>query len=239
MVSYDDNFNKFFEENNFNRRSTNNISISKDDYKKLTKIAEEYKLLTEEYRKIQTKNEQLEEELKKIKQEENEKEEFNEIHEEKEKLYNSLLRTRADFENYKKRVERDNQQYKVYALENILKKLIQHYDDLNRTLSGLKRLENGDSISKGFELTVKNFEKILKEEGIEPMNCEGQKFDPYKQEVMIVEDRDDLPENTIIEELDKGYYYNNKVLKPAKVKISKKSSLQIQKLPEIKEIKIN
>ena len=69
------------------------------------------------------------------------------------------------------------------------------------------------------------------------MNCEGQKFDPYKQEVIIVEDRDDLPENTIIEELDKGYYYNNKVLKPAKVKISKKSCLQ--NLQEIKEIKIN
>ena len=239
MVFYDDYFNKFFEENNLNKPSTNDISISKDDYRKLTKIAEDYKLLVEEYKKIQKKNEKLEEELNKVKQEETEKEKFNETQEEKEKLYNSLLRTRADFENYKKRVDRDNQQYKAYALENILKKLIQHYDDLNRTLNGLKLLENGESIRKGFELIVKNFEKILKEEGVEPMNCEGQKFDPYKQEVMIVEDRDDLPENTIIEELDKGYYYNNKILKPAKVKISKKSSLQIQNLPKIKEIKIN
>jgi len=237
MVSYDDYFNKFFEENNLNRRSTNDISISKDDYRKLAKIAEDYKLLIEEYKKIQTKNEKLEEELSKVKQEETEKEKFKELQEEKEKLYNSLLRTRADFENFKKRVDRDNQQYKAYALENILKKLVLHHDDLNRTLNGLKPLENGESISKGFELTLKNFEKALKEEGVEPMNCESQKFDPYKQEVIIVEERDDLPENTIIEELDKGYYYNNKVLKPAKVKISKKSCLQ--NLQEIKEIKIN
>jgi len=237
MVSYEDYFNKFFEENNLNRKSTNDISISKDDYRKLTKIAEDYKLLTEEYKKIQTKNEKLEEELSKVKQEEIEKEKFKELQEEKEKLYNSLLRTRADFENFKKRVDRDNQQYKAYALETILKKLVLHHDDLNRTLNGLKRLENGESISKGFELMLKNFEKALKEESVEPMNCEGQKFDPYKQEVIIVEERDDLPENTIIEELDKGYYFNNKVLKPAKVKISKKSSLQ--NLQEIKEIKIN
>ena len=237
MVSFDDYFNNFLEENSLNRRSENNVSISKEDYKKLTRIAEAYKLLVEEYKKMQAKNEKLVEELNKLKQEETETKEFKELQEEKEKLYNSLLRTKADFENYKKRIERDNQQYKTYALENILKKLVLHHDDLNRTLNGLKLLENGESISKGFELTVKNFEKTLKEEGVEPMNCEGQKFDPYKQEVMIVDNRDDLPENTIVEELDKGYYYNNKILKPAKVKISKKSSLQ--NLPEIKEIKIN
>ena len=126
MVSHDDYFNKLFEENNFDRRSANDISISKDDYRKLAKIAEDYKSLIEEYKKIQAKNEKLEEELSKVKHEEIEKEKFKELQEEKEKLYNSLLRTRADFENFKKRVDRDNQQYKAYALENILKKLIQH-----------------------------------------------------------------------------------------------------------------
>ena len=58
------------------------------------------------------------------------------------------------------------------------------------------------------------------------MESEGQKFDPYKHEAMMVEEgRDDLPENTIIEVLDKGYFINSKVLRPAKVKISKKSKL--------------
>ncbi len=59
------------------------------------------------------------------------------------------------------------------------------------------------------------------------MESEGQKFDPYKHEAMMVEEgRDDLPENTIVEVLDKGYFLKSKVLRPAKVKISKKSKLQ-------------
>jgi molecular chaperone GrpE len=62
---------------------------------------------------------------------------------------------------------------------------------------------------------------LLKEEGVKGMNPIGEKFDPYKHEALFVEENDNFPENTIIEELDKGYYLNNMVLKPAGVKISK------------------
>jgi molecular chaperone GrpE len=61
----------------------------------------------------------------------------------------------------------------------------------------------------------------LEEEGVKELNSKGEKFDPYKHEVLLVEVNDDLPENTIIEELDKGYFFKDKVLRPAKVKISK------------------
>ena len=100
------------------------------------------------------------------------------------------------------------------------------HDDLIRVYHILEVTENRESMIKGFEILIKNFEKLLNYENVKPMNCEGEKFDPYKLEVMIVEERDDLPENTIIKELEKGYYFNNIVLRPAKVKISKKSSLQ-------------
>ena len=53
------------------------------------------------------------------------------------------------------------------------------------------------------------------------MDCEGKKFDPYQHEALLVEERDDVPENTIIEVIDKGYFFNNEVLKPAGVKVSK------------------
>jgi molecular chaperone GrpE len=87
-------------------------------------------------------------------------------------------------------------------------------------------LEGAEGITKGFELILKNFEKIMEDEGIRSMESEGQKFDPYKHEAMMVEEgRNDLPENTIIEVLDRGYFLKNKVLRPAKVKISKKSKL--------------
>ena len=66
----------------------------------------------------------------------------------------------------------------------------------------------------------------MEEEGVRAMDSQGQKFDPYKHEAMMVEEeRDDLPENTIIEVFEKGYFLNSKILRPAKVKISKKSKL--------------
>ena len=73
-------------------------------------------------------------------------------------------------------------------------------------------------------MIVKNFEKFLEEENVIPMNCEGQVFDPYKHEAMLIQEKEDLPDNVIIEELDKGYYLNNEVLRPARVAISKKST---------------
>jgi len=158
---------------------------------------------------------------------------FKELEEEKEKFLRSLLQVRADFDNYKKRQERENLNYKKYVLEGFLRKLIGHYDDLIRALNLLKMFEGADGITKGFEIIVKNFEKVIGEEGVRPMDSEGQKFDPYKHEAMMVEEgRDDLPDNTIIEVFDKGYFINDKILRPAKVKISKKS-----KLPTLNEKK--
>jgi molecular chaperone GrpE len=151
---------------------------------------------------------------------------FKELMEEKEKFLNSLLRVRADFENYRKRSERENSRYKEYVTETILKKLIEHYDDLTRALNLIEMLDNMEGIKNGFEIIVKKFEKLLFEETVKPMNSEGEKFDPYKHEAIIVEEgRDDLPENTILEEITKGYYIKDKILRPAKVKISKQSKL--------------
>jgi molecular chaperone GrpE len=73
-------------------------------------------------------------------------------------------------------------------------------------------------------MIVENFEKFLEDEGVKPMHSEGEKFDPYKHEALLVEENENLPENIILEEMDKGYYLNNKVLKPAGVKISKSKS---------------
>lgn len=136
---------------------------------------------------------------------------------------NSWKRAQAEFENYKKMADREILKVKQYATESVAKKLIRHHDDLVRAHNEAKKAENAEAIVKGFKMIVKNFEKLLAEEGVVPMSCVGDKFDPYKHEALMVEVRDDLPENTIVDELDKGYTFNNKVLRPAQVKISKKS----------------
>ncbi len=221
---FEDYFDKFLNERGYKGRSTNSISISKDEYQTLKTKAEKFEALVEEHKKVKTWNDQLLKELDDMKEDARK---FKKLEEEKEKFLKSLLRVRADFENYKKHNERENAKYKEYALEGILKKLINHYDDLVRALNLIKMLEGMDGIEKGFAIVVKNFKKILEEEGVKPMISEGEKFDPYRHEAIMVEEgRDGLPENTIIEDLEKGYYFNNKILRPAKVKISKKSKLE-------------
>jgi len=225
-VMFEDIFDTFINERGSNgrKRSSENIAIPKKEYQTLKAKVEKYEALVEEHKKIKSWNDQLMKELDDMKEDARK---FKEFQEEKEKFLRSLLQVRADFENYKKRQERENSNYKQYVLEGFLKKLVNHYDDLIRALNLLKMLEGADGITKGFEIIIKNFEKVMEEEGVRPMESEGQKFDPYKHEAMMVEEgRDDLPENTIIEVLDKGYFLNNKVLRPAKVKITKKSKLQ-------------
>lgn len=223
-MAFEEYFDRFKNDRGFSRGKSGQISISQGDYKDLKAKAEKYEALVEEHKKIKTQNDRLLKELDDMK---DDGRKFKELLEEKEKYLNSLLRVRADFENYQKRSERENSRYKSYAMDTMLKKLIDHYDDLVRALNLLKMLENVDGIKKGFEIIVKNFDKILSEEGVRHMNSEGEKFDPYEHEAVIVEEgRDDLPENTILEEITKGYYLKDKVLRPAKVKISKKSKLK-------------
>ncbi len=223
-MTFENYFDRFMNNRDISRSVSNQISITRSDYEALKAIAEKYEALVEEHKKIKTQNDRLLKELDDMK---DDGRKFKDLMEEKEKYLNSLLRVRADFENYKKRSEQENSRYKSYVMEAMLKKLIDHYDDLVRALNLLKTLENMDGIKNGFELIIKNFEKLLAEEGVKPMNSEGEKFDPYKHEAIIIEEgRDDLPENTILEEITKGYYIKEKILRPAKVKISKKSKLK-------------
>ncbi len=200
-----------------------------------TEELEELKAKADKFDKMRTENEALKKELEEFK-EVNEQlkkaldpvaesaKQLEELKAQSEGYLNSWKRVQADFENYKKMADREVLKVKQYATESVAKKLIRHHDDLVRAFSEAKKAENADAVAKGFEMIVKNFEKLLAEEGVVPMNCAGEKFDPYKHEALMVEVRDDLPENTIVEELDKGYSFNNKVLRPAQVKISKKSS---------------
>ena len=212
-----------FYDNYFNQRRAledpgNKITISKAKYNDLRKAAENYEALAKKLDRAQTEKTALHRQLEQLKEDARQ---LKELEEKTEKYLNSLVRTRADFENYKKSVMRDKEHYDTMIKEKIMKKLIDHYEDLLRAQQVLEINHSDESVKNGFQMIVQNFEKLLKEEGVNPMNCEGKKFDPYKHESVIVEENNDLPENTILEVIDKGYYLNNKVLKPAKVKVSK------------------
>jgi len=223
---FGDDFNKLPNDRRFLKDPSDNTLISEEQYKTLKEKAEKFDLLVEQYEKLKSENEILHREIEGLRKYEIK---IRELKEQSEEYLNSMIRVKADFENFKKISEREKERYKFYVKESILKKLIEHYDDLIRTLVLSKSYETDESLMKGFEMVVKNFEKLLVDEGVEPMNCEGEKFDPYKHDAVMVEHNEDIPEDIITKELNKGYYFNNKkqVLRPARVKISKKSNNEI------------
>lgn len=203
----------------FENTSPARKQISKEKLSELQEKAEKFDTLEKQYTKLESENKTL---SKKVKELEHIEDKLEAIQKESERHLESLKRVTADFQNYKKRTERQNKEYKTIVREQILRKLLNHYEDLLRAKEIVNALEQ-ESVQKGFHLIIENFKNLLKEEGIEKMECEGQKFDPYKHEALIVEENQDLPQNTITEVFEDGYYMNDKVMKPARVKVSKKS----------------
>ncbi len=132
---------------------------------------------------------------------------------------NTLKRLQADFENYVKRVETEKQNATKYAAAKILTKVVNIIDDLDRSMQILEKTQDKE-IKAGIQMIHKQFHKILQEEGIKPFDSKGKKLDPYQHEVIEMVAHDS-PEGTIIEELQKGYHIHDKILRTAKVRVSK------------------
>lgn len=134
---------------------------------------------------------------------------------------NHLKRLQADFENYMKRAEKDRLSFLQFSTEKLITKLLIILDDFERALDHMKHTQPPEDVLRGVDMIFTEFHKILLNEGVRPIEAQGKKFDPYYHEVIAYECTDDCPENTVIQELQKGYLLNDRVLRYAKVKISK------------------
>jgi molecular chaperone GrpE len=135
----------------------------------------------------------------------------------------------ADFENYKKMVAREREMYEMCATEEQIKNLLPIIDNLKAAIASSKQNEDDPSFVKGIELIYANLVEVLGKEGLKPIKAVGMKFDPYTHEVLLTVLDDELPEDTIVEELEKGYVLGSKVIRTSKVTVSKvKSSPQTE-----------
>ncbi|MGD2246863.1 MAG: nucleotide exchange factor GrpE [Candidatus Methanofastidiosia archaeon] len=135
---------------------------------------------------------------------------------------NMLQRLQAEFENYKKRAERERIEYTEQANADLILKLLSVLDDFERALQVKKSdTSDTDSFKKGMVMIHKKFQKILEKEGVTPIDAVGEEFDPYYHEAVLAE-VGDYKDDTIIEELEKGYMFKNRVLRPSKVKVGKR-----------------
>ena len=132
-------------------------------------------------------------------------------------LMNSYMRLQADFENYRNRTEREKSNIINLANEGLILDLLPIIDDLDRViLHG----DEEDEFIQGVSMVRDSFLKILESEGLEMVNADGEIFDPNLHHAVLTEDSNE-PENTVIETLQIGYKLNDKVIRPAMVKVSK------------------
>ena len=138
--------------------------------------------------------------------------------------WDKLLRIQADFENTRKRLEREKQDFIKFANEGIILELLNILDDLERTVElAEEHHQDVSSFLKGIEMILVHLYEMLKENGVKPIEAEGKIFDPHVHEALMQVENKDLPEHTIVEELQKGYLLNDRVIRTTKVKVSKKS----------------
>lgn len=140
-------------------------------------------------------------------------------------LNEQIKRMQADFENHKKRLKEYYEQVQDYASERLICELLPFVDNLERAVCSVEKNgdngENFKSFLEGIKLILRQIDKILKNEGLTEIECSGKTFDPACHEVMMKEETDEVPDETILEELQKGYRFKGRVMRPAMVKIAK------------------
>lgn len=129
----------------------------------------------------------------------------------------ALQRERADFTNYRRRVELENAQLSRLVSGTTIKKFLTAIDDLERALA---HRPADDVWANGVELVYRKFQSILEAEGVSPMQAEGQPFDPNLHEAVMQEPSETYPSGTVIAVFQQGYMHGDRVLRPAMVKVA-------------------
>jgi len=186
----------------------------KDEKKIEQEDIEEQEIKEEEIQE----NEEKKEEIQEPEEEESDDDTVKQLEETISQYKDKMQRMQADFENYKKRSEKEKGEFVKYANEGLILKVLEAYEDLERALE----VKEDKNLREGVELIYKKMTKILEDEGVEEIETEHQKFDPYKHEALMTENNEDYENNEIIQDLQKGYTLNSKVIRYSKVKVCKK-----------------
>ena len=155
------------------------------------------------------------------------KSEVDQVRKEAADEHDRLLRLSAEFENYKKRMDRQVEEFKKYANESLLKEILTVVDNLERAICSTdvdKGVTSEACVIEGVEMTLNEILKILKRFDVTPIEAKGKPFDPVYHEAMMQEETDEYPENTVINEFQKGYLIHDRLLRPAMVVVSKPKS---------------
>lgn len=131
-----------------------------------------------------------------------------------------LQRLQAEFDNYRKRTQKEKEETVRYAAERIIEAMIPILDNFERAVNSTKANQDFNAFAQGIEMISKQMQNTLAKEGLTVIEAVGQPFDPKLHEAVLQVESAEYPGNTVVEELQKGYYLKEKVLRPSMVKVS-------------------
>lgn len=135
-----------------------------------------------------------------------------------------LLRKAAEFENYKRRTEQEQLNWLKYAAESFIVKILPIYDDLERSLSHAKDASNVDALKEGLNMVLNKFGRVLEEQGVKKIDAKGKPFDFNYHEALLQQTVPGVAPHTVLEVVEPGYIYKDKVIRHAKVIVSDENS---------------
>ncbi len=148
------------------------------------------------------------------------KEKILELEKQNAELKDTLLRKVAEFENYKRRNENEQINLIKYAAEPFIKSILSVYDDFERSLKHIDDENNFEATKKGLQLVFDNFNKILESHGVKKIDAKGQPFDVHLHEALMQQPVDGVEPHTVLEVIEPGYMFKDKVIRHAKVIVS-------------------
>lgn len=135
-------------------------------------------------------------------------------------LNNQYLRMAADFDNYRKRQAQERESLLKYGAENTLKGLLTVLDTFERAQQSLNGVEDPEKIKESFDIVLKQFTETLQKMGLKTIETQGQKFDPNLHEAVMQTPNNDVEDHTILQELQKGYMLDDRIIRAALVNVA-------------------
>jgi molecular chaperone GrpE len=156
-----------------------------------------------------------------------------------EKNYDLYLRSQAEIENVKKRYKREREDWLRYSNESLIKDILPSLDNLEKALAHANDQNSVQALREGVELTLRGLKDVLTKSGLEEINARGEAFDPCFHEAVSQLADDQAKPGTVVQELQKGYLLNKRLIRPAMVVVSKTGSSQSVDQAEARACKKN
>ena len=156
-------------------------------------------------------------------QQEENNDELKEMEQEEAQIQQQFLRLQADFENFRKRTSKEKEELSSQAGKNIITDMLPVLDNLHRALEAGKQKGDLDKFIEGVDMIYSQLWSVLQGKGLEYIDCKGKEFDPEIHQAVMQEEVAEGEDNIVLDEIQRGYLLNGKLIRPSMVLVSKKS----------------